>query len=78
MTAEIVSGDFREFTISIAKNDRYHTDFTINKEKNIIEADRTYSGMVRDAISIRKANMKSSSDKCKIRMILDKNSFEVF
>lgn len=78
MTAEIVSGDFREFTISIAKNDRYHTDFTINKEKNIIEVDRTYSGMVRDAISIRKANMKSPSDKCKIRMILDKNSFEVF
>ena len=78
MTVEIVSGDFREFTISFAQNERYHTDFSIVKHKNIIEIDRTYSGMVRDAIAIRKSRIKSSVEKCKIRLLLDKNSAEVF
>ena len=78
MTVEIVSGDFREFTISFAQNEQYHTDFSIVKHKNIIEIDRTYSGMVRDAIAIRKSRIKSSVEKCKIRLLLDKNSAEVF
>ena len=34
MTVEIVRGDFREFTISLAQNEQYHTDFTILKDHN--------------------------------------------
>ncbi len=78
MTVEIVSGDFREFTISLARNERYHTDFTILKHSNMIEIDRTCSGMVRDAISIRKARIKTPAEKLKLRLILDKYSAELF
>ena len=78
MTVEIVRGDFRQFTISLAQNERYHTDFTILKDSNMVEIDRTYSGMVRDTIAIRKAKMKTSTDKLQLRFILDKYSVEIF
>lgn len=43
-----------------------------------VEIDRTYSGMVRDAIAIRKAKLKTSADKLQLRIILDKYSAEIF
>lgn len=43
-----------------------------------VEIDRTYSGMVRDAIAIRKAKLKTSADKLELRIILDKYSAEIF
>ena len=78
MTVEIVCGNFCEFTISLAQNEQYHTDFTILKDHNMVEIDRTYSGMVRDAIAIRKAKLKTSADKLQLRIILDKYSAEIF
>lgn len=59
MTVEIAGGDFREFTISVAQNEQFHTDFSILQHKNRIEIDRTYSGMVRDANAIRRIKVKS-------------------
>lgn len=78
MTVEIVSGESKEFTISFAENDKYHTDFTVYPEKNRIEIDRTFSGMVRDAIAIRRAQIKTKKENMKIRVILDKFSAEIF
>lgn len=78
MTLEIVSGQYKEFTISFARNNQYHTDFTIMKEKNMIEIDRTFSGMVRDAIAVRRAKIKTKEEIVKIRIILDKYSAEIF
>lgn len=59
MTVEIAGGDFREFTISVAQNEQFHTDFSILQHKNRIEIDRTYSGMVRDANAIRRVKVKT-------------------
>lgn len=78
MTVEIVLGDFHQFTISFAQNERYHTDFTIQKDSKMIEMNRTYSGMVRDAAAIRKSKIKTSTDKLQLRLILDKYSAEIF
>lgn len=78
MTVEIVCGEYRQFTISFAQNEQYHTDFIIQKDNNMIEINRTYSGMVRDAIAIRKTKIKTSTDRLQIRLILDKYSAEVF
>ena len=78
MTVEILSGDYQEFTICFAQNKRYHTRFTYYKEKNAVEIDRTYSGMVRDALASRKVAVKKPADKVIIRIILDKYSAEIF
>ena len=50
----------------------------IQKDSNMIEFNRTYSGMVRDAIAIRKTKIKTSTDRLQIRLVLDKYSAEVF
>lgn len=78
MTVEIAGGDFREFTISVAQNEQFHTDFSILQHKNRIEIDRTYSGMVRDANAIRRVKVKTPCKKWNLRIILDKYSMEVF
>ena len=78
MTVEIAGGDFGEFTISVAQNEQFHTDFSILQHKNRIEIDGTYSGMVRDASAIRRVKVKSPCKKWKLRIILDKYSMEVF
>ena len=78
MTVEIAGGNFREFTISVAQNEQFHTDFSILQHKNRIEIDRTYSGMVRDANAIRRVKVKTPCKKWKLRIILDKYSMEVF
>lgn len=78
MTVEVLEGDFNEFSVSIARNEQYHTEFTVNKKKRIIEIDRTYSGMVRDTIAIKKVKLKSTANQLKLRFILDRYSFEVF
>lgn len=78
MTVEILSGDYREFTICFAQDKNHHTQFTYYKEKTEVELDRTYSGMVRDALASRMVAVKKPADKAIIRIILDKFSAEIF
>lgn len=78
MTVEIHEGNYNEFSICFAQNDLFHVSLTYFKKKNMLEIDRTYSGMVRDAIASRKVKVKYPKDKITIRMILDKFSAEIF
>ena len=78
LTVEISGGDYNEFSIHFAGNEMFSTNLTYYKEKNMLEIDRTYSGMVRDAIGIRRVKVKGQKEKLKLRIILDKYSAEVF
>lgn len=78
MTVELVSGDYTEFTISYAHDGKHHTSFTIRRDKQTVEIDRTYSGMIRDALASRRVKMKGQTENWKIRLILDKYSSEIF
>ena len=78
LSVEVCSGDFEEFVIYFAQNDRFSTSLTYDKRKDTLEIDRTYSGMVRDTISRRKAKIKDPKETLKHRLILDKYSVEVF
>ncbi len=77
-TVEILSGSFREFSVDVAANQEYFTRFTIFKDKGIIEADRTYSGVARDIACIRRARIASSGESLKLRFVMDRNSVELF
>lgn len=77
-TVEILSGSFREFSVDVAANQEYFTRFTILKDKGIIEADRTYSGVARDIACIRRARIASSGERLKLRFVMDRNSVELF
>lgn len=78
LSVDILSGDFREFSIHFAYNEHYTTSLTYYKGKKELEFDRTYSGMVRDTISLRRVKIKKAKEGLKLRIILDKYSVEVF
>lgn len=78
MTIEILSSNYHELKIDLAKNERYYTEFLFNKDKNILEIDRSYSGVIRDVNCIRRAKIKYPKATLKLRFILDRNSIELF
>lgn len=78
LTVDILEGNYREFTIRFAQNEYFNTSLTYCKEKNVLELERTYSGMVRDTIGFRRVKIREPKEKLKLRLILDKYSAEVF
>lgn len=78
LTVEFLAGDYREFAIRFAQNEYFNTSLTYLKKKNVLELDRTYSGMVRDTLGLRRVKIKKSKERLKLRLILDRYSAEVF
>ena len=78
LSVEVLSGDFKKLSVHIAHNEEYTSCFTYNKEEQTVEFDRTYSGMIRDAVSQRKMKLDNPQSTLKLRLILDKYSAELF
>ena len=77
-TVRIHSGEFQEFVVDVAKNDKYFTRFVIDKKRGILEIDRTYAGMIRDIVCIRRVALPDLKDGMQLRFIMDRNSVELF
>ena len=78
MTVIIKSGEFQEFYIDVAKDAEHYTRITYNRRKREIEVDRTFAGMNRDVVCIRRAEVESEAERITLRFILDRNSVELF
>ena len=78
LTVELQGGDYREFTVSFAGNEEYHTSFRYVRATQCIEFDRTFSGMERDAVCQRSMKIKNAGETLKLRLLLDKFSVELF
>lgn len=78
LTIELQDGDYGVFTVYFAKNERYSTSFRYVRATQSIEFDRTYSGMVRDAVCQRSMKIKKPGETLKLRLLLDKFSVELF
>ena len=78
LTVELQEGDYREFTISFAGNEKYHTSFCYIPNTQTIEFDRTYCGMIRDVVCQRRMKIKRVEKTFKLRFILDRFSVELF
>ncbi|MCI8646100.1 MAG: glycoside hydrolase family 32 protein [Firmicutes bacterium] len=78
LTVEISSGTFDEFSIDLAKDEEHYTRFLINRKKGLLEIDRTYSGMIRDVVCIRRAELPEAGKGLKLRFIMDCSSIELF
>lgn len=78
LSVEVMPGNFNSLSIHIAHNDEYTSYFTFNNTEQSIEFNRTYSGMVRDAVCQRKMKLDNPRDTLKLRLILDKFSAELF
>ncbi len=78
LTVELLDGDYQEFSIFLAKNERYHTSFRYIRAAQTIEFDRTRCGMVRDVVCQRSMKIKRTEETLKLRFLMDKYSVELF
>lgn len=78
LMVELQEGDYKEFTVSFAANERYQTSFRYICDTQTIEFDRTYCGMVRDAVCRRDMKLKRVEKTLKLRFLLDRFSVELF
>ena len=56
----------------------YETSYTYNKETRLLEIDRTYCGVTKDVVCVRKFRIEDPAGLKKMRFILDYHSIELF
>lgn len=78
MTAEVIGGEYSEFSIHVACGKEEYTRLTYDRRKHIFEIDRENSGFTKDVIGLRRSKVSDYQGKIKIRAILDLYSVEVF
>ena len=59
-------------------NEEYTTVFTYDRKRQILEIDRTWSGVQRDVVCTRKLQITDDRQNLKLRFILDRSSIDLF
>ena len=71
-------GEYTVFEMKLAANDEYETSFIYYKASRILEIDRTYCGVKKDVVCVRKIRIEKSMGLEKMRFVLDRQSIELF
>jgi beta-fructofuranosidase len=69
---------FDQFVISIAADEKFHTDIVLRPKENIAKIDRKFSGSRRAIVHQRRAHIPWKSESIKMRIVMDRYSMEVF
>ncbi len=78
LTVEVEAGDYEEFAVRFAADDKYYSALQYNPKANTVTFDRTYSGLRKDILHKRSINVKEQNGKIKLRILMDKYTVEVF
>lgn len=78
MTVELSGEEYNNFTVEVACDDEYSTVFTYNRGAGILDIDRTYCGVTKDVVCVRKIKIADTDRKLKLRFIMDRQSIELF
>lgn len=78
MTVELSGEEYNNFTVEMACDDEYSTAFTYNRITCMLEIDRTYCGVTKDVVCVRKIKIADTDRKLKLRFIMDRQSIELF
>ena len=78
LTVTMDEQDFNVFSIQLAADEEYETAFTYHKGTGILEIDRTYCGVTKDVVCVRKIKIADPKGLKKMRFILDRQSIELF
>lgn len=78
LTVAIKNQDFSVFSIKLAADGEYETDVTYHKKVGMLEIDRTYCGVTKDVVCVRKIKIADPAGLKKMRLILDRQSIELF
>ena len=71
-------GEYTVFEMKLAANDEYETSFIYYKASRILEIDRTYCGVKKDVVCVRKIRIEKPMGLEKMRFVLDRQSIELF
>lgn len=78
LTVTLEDGENTIFSIKLAADSEYETSYTYNKETRLLEIDRTYCGVTKDVVCVRKFRIADPAGLKKMRFILDYHSIELF
>lgn len=78
MTVTVQDGSYTLFSIEVACDDEYATSYTYNKTTGMLEIDRTYCGVTKDVVCVRKFKLADQSGKLQLRFLVDRQSVELF
>ena len=67
-----------DFTVKLAKNEKYQTLICYNAKKQTIQVDRSASGFDWDMVHSRTFYVCPQEGQLKLRILMDKNSLELF
>lgn len=77
LTVTLEDGENTIFSIKLAADSEYETSYTYNKETRLLEIDRTYCGVTKDVVCVRKFRIEDPAGLKKMRFILDYHSIEL-
>lgn len=69
---------FQKFAMWFAQNEKFHTALSFKPYESILKIDRKFSGSRRAFVHQRRSLVKTNEGELKLRVILDRNSAEVF
>ena len=78
LTVTLEDGENTIFSIKLAADSEYETSYTYNKETRLLEIDRTYCGVTKDVVCVRKFRIEDPAGLKKMRFILEYHSIELF
>ena len=78
LTVTVQPGEYRSFTLKLATDADHHTSLTYDPYTSQLTLDRSYAGSRADIVHRRSCKVRSQNGALKLRILLDKNSIEVF
>mgnify|MGYP004528043967 FL=1 len=78
LTVAVAPGEYRSFTIKLAVDADYHTSLTYDPYTLMLTLDRSCAGSRADIVHSHSCKIRRQNGALKLRILLDKNSIEVF
>lgn len=79
LTVTVQPGEYRSFTLKLAADAaHHHTSLSYDPYTSQLTLDRSYAGSRADIVHTRSCKVRRQNGALKLRILLDKNSVEVF
>ena len=77
LTVTLEDGENTIFSIKLAADSEYETSYTYNKETRLLEIDRTYCGVTKDVVCVRKfrIRIRQGLKRCVLSWIIIRSNF---
>ena len=80
LTVQLEPGEemYHTFTVKVAAGEDYYTSLTYDSYSSVLTLDRSHAGSRADVVHTRSCKVRRQNGALKLRILLDKNSVEVF